>query len=312
MGKESKKGTKKRLLAAAVLAAILASACILGAPVAHAAGEATECATKYPIVLVHGAGFGDMNAGLSYWGRIPEYLEERGAVLYYGNTDGWSSIEQGAAALKATVDKVLAETGSAKVNLIAHSKGGLEARYMISSLGMAGKVASLTTIATPHGGSRTLDYILDWPDFLLRGAAGFVDVFRWVAGDKKPDFYAGIHSLGKKYVLEFNEKNPDMPGVYYQSFAGEVYAPASDIVMSWPGYIVKDTEGVPNDGMVTVESAQWTNFRGVLRGAGYRGVSHMDEVDFRREDVELEPILGATEIRGFYAALVSELAQMGY
>jgi len=312
MGNRNKNGMKKRLMAAPALAMFLISACIVGAPTAHSAGADGECATKYPIVLVHGAGFRDMNLGLNYWGRIPEYLEERGAKIHYGNTDGWSSIEQGAADLKAAVEAVLAGTGSEKVNIIAHSKGGLEARYMISSLHMAGRVASLTTISTPHHGSKTLDYILEWPDFLLRGASVIGDVVSRIAGDRNPDFYAGIQSLGKGYMQEFNEENPDMPGVYYQSFAGQLYAPASDLILSWPAYIIKDTEGGTNDGMVTVESAIWTNFRGVLRGAGYRGISHLDEVDFRREDIEIEPLLGATTIRGFYAAVVTDLGQLGY
>jgi triacylglycerol lipase len=177
---------------------------------------------------------------------------------------------------------------------------------------MAGKVASLTTISTPHGGSKTLNNILAWPDFLLRGASAAVNLARRLADDKNPDFYAGIRSMGSEYMREFNEANPDMPGVYYQSFAGQVYAPASDLILSWPGYVVKDTEGMPNDGLVTVESAQWANFRGVIRGAGYRGISHADEVDLRREDIEIEPLLGAATVCGLYAAMVAELGQMGY
>jgi len=297
---------RKRLLAA--LAAVMLTA-LLFAPAAGAA--AVDCATKYPIVLVHGAGFSDISLGINYWGRIPQALEDGGAKLFYGGTDGWGNIEDGAAILKTTVEKVLAQTGSGKVNLVAHSKGGLEARYMISSLGMAGKVASLTTISTPHHGSKVMDEILGVPDFLLRGAAFFANGFRWAAGDKKPDFYNGIQSLGEEYMVEFNQSNPDMPGVYYQSFAGSMYAPASDLIVCWPGYWIKTADG-PNDGLVTIESAKWGNFRGLLRGAGYRGISHGDEVDLRRTDVPMQPVLGATTIPAFYAAMAAELKQMGY
>ena len=40
-----------------------------------------------------------------------------------------------------------------KVNIIAHSMGGLDARYAIAKLGLADRVASLVTIGTPHLGT---------------------------------------------------------------------------------------------------------------------------------------------------------------
>ena len=306
---ERKSNTKKRLISLAVLAALLLMAF---APAAQAADAANSCAVKYPVVLVHGAGFRDMNVGfINYWGRVPELLESRGAKVFYGGTDGWGSLEDGAAILKDTVEKVLAETGSKKVNLIAHSKGGLEARYMISTLGMAGKVASLTTISTPHHGSKVIGEILGVPDILLRGAAAIVNASSRLTGDKTPDFYRGVHSFGEEYMEAFNQQNPDKAGVYYQSFAGELWAPASDLILCLPAYWIKTADG-PNDGMVTVESAKWSNFRGALRGTGYRGISHADEVDFRRTDVPIEPILGAGTVPEFYAAMVAELKGMGY
>ena len=306
MGKTGKTGIAKRLTA---LAAVTLLAALVFAPAASAA--TTECATKYPIVLVHGSGFRDMNVGINYWGRIPAYLTERGAKLYYGNTDGWCTIEQGAKDLKAAVEKALAASKADKVNIIAHSKGGLEARYMISSLGMAGKVASLTTISTPHHGSKTMDSILETPEFLLRGVGLMGNAVRFVWGDRHPDFYAGIRSLGTANMESFNRKNPDMAGVYYQSFAGELPTGSHDAILAFTRQAVADNEG-PNDGMVAVESAKWTNFRGVLRGAAGRGVSHLDEADFRRADFAIEPILGATTVRGFYAALAADLKQKGY
>jgi len=299
---------KRKTKLAAILVAILLAA-LLFAPAAHAA--TTECATQYPIILVHGAGFGDKPIGLNYWGRIPNALEDRGAKVFYGGTDGWGTVEKNAATLKATVEQVLTKTGSAKVNLIAHSKGGVEARYMIASLGMADKVASLTTISTPHAGSQTIDKVLGWPDFLLRIVSFFVNISSRIGGDKKPDFYVAVQSLSTAYMEDFNIANPDDSGVYYQSFAGELSAPTGDLILCLPAYWVKSVEG-PNDGMVTVESAKWTNFRGVLRGAGCRGVSHADEVDLRRKDVAIQPILGAETIPAFYAAMVAELKQMGY
>ena len=296
------------LLLAAVLLAFIAAPMAAAAPQA----QATKCSTRYPIVFVHGAGFTDKTFGINYWGRIPSELADHGAKIYYGDTDGWGSIESNAAQLKETIEKVLAQTGSRKVNLIAHSKGGLEARYMISSLGMVSKVASLTMICTPNHGSETMSSLMEYPDILFRGAALFVDGFRRLSGDESPDFYNGIQGLTAEYMKNFNKKNKDKSGVYYQSYAAALAAPASDLILCWPAYLIKSIEG-QNDGLVTVESAKWTNFRGVLRGAGYRGVSHADVADLRRTDLEIDPSLnGATTIRGFYVNMVTELKSKGY
>src|SRR5207249_8887306 len=43
------------------------------------------------------------------------------------------------------------------VNIVAHSMGGLDARYAISQLGLGGRVASLITIGTPHLGTPLAD-----------------------------------------------------------------------------------------------------------------------------------------------------------
>ena len=129
-----------------------------------------DCDTKYPILLIHGTGFRDRKH-LNYWGRIPAALEKWGATIFYGHQDSWANIEYNADILKNNLTQILAESNCEKVNIIAHSKGGLEARYMISSLGMADYVASLTTVATPHHGSKTMDLLLRLPNWIYRTAA---------------------------------------------------------------------------------------------------------------------------------------------
>ena len=111
--------------------------------------------TRYPILLIHGTGFRDWKH-LGYWGRIPNTLRRHGAEVYFGGQDGWATVEENAAALKGRMEELLAQTGAEKLHLIAHSKGGLDARYLLSSLGMGAYAASLTTIATPHHGSKTM------------------------------------------------------------------------------------------------------------------------------------------------------------
>ena len=114
------------------------------------------CRTKYPLVFIHGAGFRDLKWP-AYWGRIPAVLEAQGATIYYGLQDCWASIETNAQEIAVRIDEILAESGSEKVNIIAHSKGGLDARMAASSFGCGSKIASITTVATPHHGSKTID-----------------------------------------------------------------------------------------------------------------------------------------------------------
>lgn len=266
-----------------------------------------RCATRYPILLVHGTGFRDWKH-ICYWGRIPEVLRREGAAVYFGGQDGWAAVEDNAKALARRVDEVLAETGCEKFHLIAHSKGGLDARYLASSLGYGEKLASLTTVSTPHHGSRTMDALYRLPKWLFRAGAFFVNAAYRIAGDKKPDFYTVCRQFTTPWAEAFNRNNPDAAGVFYRSYAGAMAGWRSDIFMWWENLVIGLVEG-ENDGLVTVESARWTNFGGVWRGVGNRGLSHMDEVDFRRRALKRRGEVA--DPAGRYVELVSELRERG-
>ena len=238
-------------------------------------------------------------------------LTEQGATILYGNQDSWGSIEVNAVVLKENLDKFIMETNFEKVNIIAHSKGGIEARYMISTLGMAGKVASLTTIATIHNGSKTMDLLCKLPTWLFKIAAKFVNFFFKILGDSKPDFHTACTQFTTSHMKSFNDHNPDAPDVYYQSYAAVLKSPFSDILMLLPSSIVWLIEG-ENDGLVTPSSATWTNFKGILRGATHRGISHADEVDARRMNFTRRTSdNGVSDIRKVYSEIVFGLQQMG-
>lgn len=270
-----------------------------------------KCNTKYPVLLVHGAGFRDRKY-LNYWGRIPKSLEQEGARIYYGNQDSWGSVEHNAMTLKSNIEKLLADTGQEKVNIIAHSKGGLEARYVISSLGMASKVSSLTTLATPHHGSKTIDMFLRLPKFLYKAAAFFTDLCFRCLGDKNPDFYTASRHFSTAHMREFNRRNPDADSVYYQSYGAVMRNGFSDLIFFWSHLFVSVLEG-ENDGIVSLDSSKWTNFRGVLRGVTNRGISHADVVDARRWNFSGKNSgNGVADIRDIYISIVSELKSMGF
>lgn len=266
--------------------------------------EQHVCETKYPLLLVHGVGFRDYRY-FNYWGRIPKELVRNGAKVFYGHQEAWGTIEDNGAALKEEILAVCKETGAAKVNIIAHSKGGLDSRYLISQLSMAPYVASLTTINTPHHGSALVDFLMGLPDPVYRQISSYIDRYFRKFGDVNPNTYVASRQLSCSYMNEFNKKYPDKEGVYYQSYASLMKHGASSKLLCIPYWILKKLDG-PNDGLVTAESARWTNFQGVLKNSYLRGISHGDMIDLTREDYRGFYVLE------FYIQLVKKLAEMGF
>ncbi|HOG00023.1 MAG TPA: alpha/beta fold hydrolase [Clostridia bacterium] len=270
-----------------------------------------SCKTKYPIMLVHGTGFRDLALPL-YWGRIPRALAERGAQIHYGMQDGWGSTASNAARIAERIREVLAQTGAEKINLIGHSKGGLEIRMAASALGMGDKIASVTTLATPHRGSRTMDRLLKAPQKLFNLAAFAVNNWIRAFGDREPDFVTVCREFSTGHMARFNLENPDHPAVYYQSYACLMRGPASDANLAAANFVISLVEG-ENDGLVSVESARWGENFTVLRAAGRRGISHLDEVDFRRLPLSRKKTPGrVSDIVEAYIEIVSGLKQKGF
>ncbi|PJI10301.1 alpha/beta hydrolase [Clostridium sp. CT7] len=262
------------------------------------------CKTKYPLVLVHGVGFRDLKY-INYWGRIPRELIRNGATIYYGNQEAWGTVQYNAHDIKNKILQIIKETGCEKVNIIAHSKGGLDARYMVSKLGMGKYVASLTMMSSPHRGCKFVDTACKIPDKIYKTVAKFFDKYYKILGDKNPDFYTASRQFSTYHSMNFNKEVTDVPDVYYQSYASAVKNIFSDYVVSIPYIFSKLTAG-ENDGLVSIDSAKWGDFRGVLRNNHRRGISHGDIIDLRREDYKGFDILEK------YVEIVSELKNKGF
>ncbi|MGE4484955.1 MAG: esterase/lipase family protein [Oscillospiraceae bacterium] len=270
-----------------------------------------KCKTKYPIVLVHGVGFRDLKWPV-YWGRIPKALQEHGANIYYGFQDSWASMSTNSHVLKERISQILLETEAEKVNLIGHSKGGLEIRMVASSLGMGDKIASITTIATPHNGSKTIDRLLKAPKNIFNIAAFAVDNWIKLVGDKKPDFLTVCREFSTEHMRQFNYENPDCPGVFYQSYACLLSHPFSDINLTTANIVIKLIEG-ENDGLVTVSSAAWGKTNKVLRSANWRGISHIDAIDVRRLPFNKKSRPGyVSDIVDIYEDIAGGLKERGF
>lgn len=266
--------------------------------------ESDLCRTRYPLVMVHGVGFRDLRY-FNYWGRIPRELTRYGATVYYGNQEAFATIATNAKDLRDRIGEICLETGKDKVNIIAHSKGGLDARYAISKYQLGKQVASLTTICTPHHGCRFVDYACRLPDGLYRAVARFFDWWFGHWGDSHPDFYTATHQFSTMESRRFNELVPDVYGVYYQSYASKMRGALSDPLLAIPYCMIRPLEG-DNDGLVSTRSARWGNFRGVMENQFHRGISHGDMIDLKREDY-----------RGFdvvecFVGIVSDLKERGF
>ena len=263
------------------------------------------CATKYPIVMVHGVFFRDLE-NFNYWGRIPEELKKNGAVIYYGNQQSSLSIADSGKELAKRIEAIVQETGCEKVNIIAHSKGGLDSRYAITKCGMDQYVASLTTINTPHRGCVFAEWLFDHlPESARTGIADkYNQAFR-LLGDTTPDFIAAVVDLKASYCKKFNEETPDSQNVYYQSVGSKINKPVQSVFPLNMSYLFARFFDGENDGLVSVESAKWGEKFTYLSSEKTDGVSHADVIDLFRHDKQ------DLDIREFYVTLVSDLKEKG-
>ena len=264
------------------------------------------CRTKYPILLVHGVFFRD-NKYYNYWGRIPRELEANGAKIYYGNHHSASSIADSATELKNRIIEILNETNSEKINIIAHSKGGLDCRYMISKLGMSDRVASLTTINTPHKGCLFADYLLNVipPEFKNKVADAYNSTLKKF-GEEDPDFLAAVSNLTESYCNQLESELEDPKDVYCQS-VGSVLTKATSgsFPLNLSYHLVNHFSG-ENDGLVDENSFKWGNNYTLLRSTEKYGISHGDMIDLNRKNFK------TFDVREFYVNLVNNLKNNGF
>jgi triacylglycerol lipase len=180
-----------------------------------------------------------------------------------------AAIAERARCLVEQVGRLRAE----RVNLLAHSMGGLDARYAISRLGLAKRVASLTTVGTPHRGTPLADGM--GPLLARLGVSGARDV-------------------GTRQMALFNQEVPDVPGIAYLSVvasAGRGFSRATPL--AWPGLVFLGR--TPNDGLVPSESQSW----GVVLSEV--SADHWAQIGWSRR----------FDARSFYEQLLIELSVRG-
>lgn len=191
------------------------------------------------------------------WGQIDRILWIQGHTVFKSQVDSVGTIETNAAQLKNEILSILDQTGSEKVNLIAHSKGVQDAKYMILRMGMAPHVASLTTLSTPHRGSPIASFVMRFPKPAVKYAAFWVNTAYRILGDKKPDSFAACEELKRTESLETETVNI-ADGILCQSFSASVHPEKgnADFVMAIPlmfsRFLEKDavTDGIVPPGLL--------------------------------------------------------------
>jgi triacylglycerol lipase len=205
---------------------------------ARAADTYTQ--TKYPIVLAHGlVGYDSLIGLIDYFYGIAPVLKAGGARVYLTHTSQFNTSEARGEQLLAQVQDILATTGAAKVNLIGHSQGGLDVRYVAAVA--PGLVASVTTVGTPHKGAELATYLRAnvrngsiEESVLASFAENLGFVLALLSGHTEPQYAVGaLEQLTAAGAATFNGKYP--AGVPSDCGNGAATGPQGQRFYSWTG-----------------------------------------------------------------------------
>lgn len=171
--------------------------------------------TKYPIVLEHGlGGFDELFGVYSYWYGIDSALRSGGATVYVTTVSQLNSTQARGEQLIDQIEQIVAITGKPKVNLIGHSHGGLDVRYVAAV--RPDLVASVTSVGSPHKGAALADYLranVSGGSFTESVLAFFANslgtVIGLLTGHTNPqDAIAALDSLTSAGLATFNASYP--------------------------------------------------------------------------------------------------------
>ncbi len=223
--------------------------------------------TPLPIVLCHGIArpdylidsiFRTLNLSLydfsfvsdrfHYFRGIASHLKKHGFEVYHTSVSFAAGVERRAKDLRKEISKILDKSGEEKLHIIAHSMGGLDARRMIVHENMADKIASLTTIGTPHWGTSVADFAMKY------GIDKVIGILNKIIN------LEGIKSCTFADCIAFNEsaRNNEASNevVYQVYYSSQVYH--RTFLPFQPAWkIITEKEG-ENDGLISVKSQCWT------------------------------------------------------
>ena len=166
---------------------------------------------RHPVLLCHGFGAIGSLVRPSPLHDPCMWMREHGLLAFAPNIVPYAPIEIRARSWTRIITELSQQHSIPKFNVIAHSMGGLDMRYALAHLGIGEKVASLTTIATPHKGTYLADFVHNTPGALSERIGDIVD---WFADNvyvkERNDAFGSVEQLTRKYVQEhFNPNTPN-------------------------------------------------------------------------------------------------------
>jgi triacylglycerol lipase len=233
---------RRTRLGGVLLAAALAGVVFAPAPAARAFCffNCNYTQTRYPIVLAHGlGGFDQLFGVVDYWWGIESALESGGAQVFVTQVSPLNSPEARGEQLIQQIETIVAITGKPKVNLIGHSQGGIDIRYVAAV--RPDLVASVTTVGSPHQGADLATFLADNiqdGSFTSSVLNFFGDalgtILNLLSGADNPnDAEAALQSLTASGMAAFNASYPaglpsshcgqgpsSVNGIRYYSWAG--------------------------------------------------------------------------------------------
>ena len=203
---------------------------------------------RYPIVLIKGLfGFDEIKLGdchATYFRGVSEHLGALGIEVHQLSGPAVASIRERGQVLAQKLEALPCR----KVNLIAHSMGGLDARYAIACLGQHRKVRSLVTIGTPHHGTELADLVSG----LLALPIGLRTVF-----DKLGLPPGAFDDLSCPSLEVFNKNTPDHWRVFYGCVLGRTPPQGGGNKLLVPTNQYLKQKAGDNDGVVSLRSQRW-------------------------------------------------------
>ncbi len=237
---------------------------------------------KHPVLLCHGYGAIASLVKPSPLYDVALMLRTHNVLAFAPNIVPYAKIETRAKGWVKLIEDLAESIPGGKVNIIAHSMGGLDMRYALSNLDIAQHVASFTTVSTPHRGTSLAELTLKTPDAIRDKLGDFLD---WM-GDRiyphtKSDSVGSATQLTREYVTEvFNPATPNVDGIPYYSYTSAVGKGTAEpirVIARYQNKHIYDLEG-PNDGMVSVESAKWGEH------ITTSNLSHLEQMNMRVKD----------------------------
>ncbi|MDP2586038.1 MAG: alpha/beta fold hydrolase, partial [Candidatus Levybacteria bacterium] len=186
--------------------------------------------SEYPQIVLNGTFFGG-----AYNDFIKFFTDngyELNKTLFLFSYDWRKDISSTNDFLDEVIQQIKTQTGSEKVDIVAHSMGGLVARNYIADASKASNVRKLFTIGTPHLGSVKLLKILRFgdyfgPSFLF----GLISLSPDEARDIAQNFIGSFELIpSKKYFDFYSNEDNQHPYPYRTEDGGLDYNQIKDLL----------------------------------------------------------------------------------